>query len=54
MPPPPVTPDAQALASQEAKRQIANRVVTLATLITVGTLAVGGAALFGVVVLFFI
>lgn len=52
-PPPPVKPDAQALAYQEAKRQIANRVITLATVIAVGILAVGGAALAGVMVLFF-
>ncbi len=52
-PPPPVNPDAQNLAYQEAKRQIANRVITLATVISVGILGVGGAALFGVMVLFF-
>lgn len=52
-PPPAVNPDAQALAYQEAKRQIANRVITLVTVISVGVLAVGGAALFGVMVLFF-
>jgi anti-sigma factor RsiW len=52
-PPPPVSPDAEAQAYMEAKRQIANRVITLATVISVGILGVGGAALFGVMVLFF-
>ena len=52
-PPPPVNSDAQALAYREATRQIANRVITLATVISVGILAVGGAALAGVMILFF-
>jgi anti-sigma factor RsiW len=46
-PPAPVNPDAQAIAYQEAKRQIANRVITLAIVIAVGTIVVGGAALVG-------
>jgi anti-sigma factor RsiW len=46
-PPAPVNPDAQAVAYQEAKRQIANRVITLAIVIAVGTMVVGGAALMG-------
>lgn len=46
-PPAPVNPDAQAVAYQEAKRQIANRVITLAIVIAVGTMVVGGAALIG-------
>ena len=35
-PPAPVNPDAQALAYAEAKKQIANRVITLAAFIAVG------------------
>lgn len=46
-PPAPVDPDAQAIAYQEAKRQIANRVITLAAVIAFGVLIVGGAALMG-------
>jgi len=46
-PPVPVNPDAQAMAYQEAKRQIANRVITLAAAIAFGTLVVAGAALIG-------
>ena len=46
-PPVQVNPDAQAIAFQEAKRQIANRVITLAIVIAVGTMVVGGAALIG-------
>jgi anti-sigma factor RsiW len=46
-PPVPVNPDAQAVAYQEAKRQIANRVITLAIMIAAGTMAIGGAALVG-------
>jgi hypothetical protein len=40
--------DAQAVAYQEAKRQIANRVITLAIVIAVGTMVIGGTALVGV------
>ena len=47
-PPAPVNLDAQAVAYQEAKRQIANRVITLAILIAVGTMVIGGTALVGV------
>jgi hypothetical protein len=43
----PVNPDAQAMAFQEARRQIANRVITVAAAIAFGTLAVAGAALMG-------
>jgi hypothetical protein len=43
----PVNHDAQAIAYQEAKRQIANRVITLAAAIAFGILIVGGAALMG-------
>ena len=46
-PPAPVSPDAQALAYQEAKRQIANRVITLAAIIGIGGLALLTAALVG-------
>jgi hypothetical protein len=46
-PPAPVNPDAHAMAYQEAKRQIANRVITLAAVIAFGTLAMGGVALMG-------
>jgi len=46
-PPAPVNPDAQAIAYQEAKRQIANRVITLAIVIAIGTMVIGGAALTG-------
>jgi hypothetical protein len=46
-PPAPVNPDAQAVAFTEAKRQIANRVITLAAVLTVGFLGVAGTALIG-------
>jgi hypothetical protein len=46
-PPPPVNPEAEAMAYLEAKRQIANRVITLAIVIAVGAFALGGAALMG-------
>ena len=51
-PPAPVNPDAQAIAYQEAKRQIANRVITLAMVIAVGTIVVGGSALMGALLIF--
>jgi hypothetical protein len=50
-PPAPVNPDAQAIAYQEAKRQIANRVITLAIVIAIGTMIIGGAALAGAMLL---
>jgi len=50
-PPAPVNPDAQVMAYQEAKRQIANRVITLAAAIAFGILIVGGAALIGAMLL---
>jgi anti-sigma factor RsiW len=46
-PPAPVNPDAQALAYQEAKRQIANRVITVAAVVAIGTLALAAAAMIG-------
>lgn len=46
-PPAPVNPEAQAVAYQEAKRQIANRVITLAAVFAFGILIMGGAALMG-------
>ena len=46
-PPAPINPDAQAIAYQEAKRQIANRVITLAIVIAVAIMVVGGTALMG-------
>jgi anti-sigma factor RsiW len=46
-PPAPVSPDAQAMAYREAKRQIANRVITLAAAIAIGTMLVAGTALVG-------
>ena len=46
-PPVPVNPDAETLAYQEAKRQIANRVITLAAFIAISTLVVAGTALIG-------
>jgi hypothetical protein len=46
-PPPPVNPDAQALAFSEAKRQIANRVITLAIVVAGGIFVLAGAALAG-------
>jgi len=49
--PVPVNPDAQALAYQEAKRQIANRVITVAAIAVIGGLAIGAAALIGVMFL---
>ena len=50
-PPVPVNPEAQATAYQEAKRQIANRVITLAAAIAFGILLVGGTALIGAMLL---
>jgi predicted anti-sigma-YlaC factor YlaD len=50
-PPAPVNPDAQVMAYQEAKRQIANRVITLAAAIAFGILIVGGTALIGAMLL---
>ena len=52
-PPAPVNLDAQALAYQEARRQITNRVITLAAVIAGGVLAVAGVALIGAMLLFF-
>jgi len=46
-PPPPVNRDAESLAYLEAKRQITNRVITLAIVIAAGAFALGGAALVG-------
>jgi anti-sigma factor RsiW len=46
-PPAPVNPEAQALAYQEAKRRITNRIITLAAAIAFTTLIVAGAALAG-------
>ena len=46
-PPAPVNPNAEVMAYQEAKRQIANRVITLAIVIAVGIMVVGGTALMG-------
>lgn len=46
-PPAPVNPDAQALAYQEAKRRITNRIITLAAAIAFATLIVAGGALAG-------
>jgi len=46
-PPAPVNPDAQAIAYQEAKRQITNRVITLAAAIAFGTLVVAAVGLIG-------
>jgi predicted anti-sigma-YlaC factor YlaD len=50
-PPLPVNPEAQVTAYQEAKRQIANRVITLAAAIAFGILLVGGTALIGAMLL---
>jgi hypothetical protein len=46
-PPEPVSPDAQAVAYQQAKRQITNRVITLATIIAIGGLALITMAMIG-------
>ncbi|MCG6949677.1 MAG: zf-HC2 domain-containing protein [Acidobacteria bacterium] len=46
-PPVPVSPDAEALAYGEAKRQMVNRMITLAAVVAIGTLIMGGAALAG-------
>ena len=46
-PPAPVNPDAQALAYSEAKRQIANRVITVAAVVAIGTLALAAMAMIG-------
>ncbi len=50
-PPPPHDADAAAAAYQEAKRRLANRVIALAAVIAFGTLAIGGAALVGAMLL---
>jgi hypothetical protein len=50
-PPAPVNPDAQAMAYREAKRQITNRVITLAAVIAFGILIIGGTALIGAMLL---
>jgi hypothetical protein len=52
-PPPPANPEAQTLAYQEAKRQIFNRFFFLAAVLVIGTLVIGGAALFGAMFIFF-
>ena len=46
-PPPPMNPDAQARAFAEAKRQIANRVIFVAAIAVIGTLAIAATALLG-------
>jgi hypothetical protein len=46
-PPAPVNPEAQALAYSEAKRQMTNRVITVAAIAVIGTLALATAALIG-------
>ncbi len=46
-PPVPVDQEAQALAYSEAKRQIANRVITVAAVAVIGTMLIGAAALLG-------
>jgi len=46
-PPAPVNPDAQAQAYSEAKRQIANRVITVAAVVAIGTLALAAVAMIG-------
>ena len=51
-PPAPVRLDAQTLAYQEARRQIANRIIILAGVIAIGVLAIAGAALAGAMLLF--
>ena len=51
-PPAPVRPEAQALAYQEARRQITNRVITLAGVISGGILVIAAVALFGAMLLF--
>jgi anti-sigma factor RsiW len=50
-PPAPVRPEAQALAYQEARRQITNRIITLAGVISGGVLAIAAVALFGAMLL---
>jgi anti-sigma factor RsiW len=52
-PPAPVNLDAQALAYQEARRQITNRVITLAAVIAGGVLAIAGVALVGAILVFY-
>ncbi len=46
-PPQPVNPDSQALAFSEAKRQIANRIITVAAVVALTTLAIAATALIG-------
>jgi anti-sigma factor RsiW len=46
-PPAPVSQDAQARAFSEAKRQITNRVITVAAIVAVMTLAIAATALIG-------
>ena len=51
-PPPPVNPEAQTAAFSEAKRQITNRLITVAAIVALGTLAIAGTALIGALLLF--
>ncbi len=46
-PPQPVNPDAQAVAFAEAKRRITNRIITVAAVVAVATLAIAATALIG-------
>jgi anti-sigma factor RsiW len=46
-PPAPVNPDAQTIAYQEAKKQITNRVITLAAFIAISFFVIAGGALMG-------
>ena len=46
-PPPAVNPDAQAMAFAQAKQQITNRIITVAAIVAVATLAVAATALIG-------
>jgi len=50
-PPAPVNPDAEARAFAEAKRKIANRVITVAAIAVVGTLGLATVALIAVMFL---
>lgn len=51
-PPPPINPEAETVAFSEAKRQITNRIIAVAAIVAIGTLAIAGTALIGALLLF--
>jgi hypothetical protein len=51
-PPPPVNPDAQALAYREARQRLFNRAITLGIVVSVGAFVLGALALLGLMFVF--